>query len=647
MKLIPFIDIKIDCYLIMEPRETLRTARILLFLFLMSICDVSGNDWSYKGTAGPHFWHQLFKTCSGSKQSPINIITQDTVYDPTLTEFAIWFNPPHPHDHMTVINNGYTVKIKTIGKFYITNGGLPNVYKTAQLHFHWGLDNDQGSEHQINSAVYPMELHIVNYDHSKYSSLQEAMTNPLGLAVLGVMFKVTDEDNPVLKPVIDVFGEIQKLGHPKVKINAQSIRNFLPKDTSKFYRYNGSLTTPGCYETVIWTIFKQANYISHGQMQKMRELFYNKEVGGHPHHQHHHHDHEQLMKEEKQATIFKVAFEKQEIPPALASANNQKVGDGHKEEEEKKNQTEVLKSGIDANVQNKTEFTQIDHQPNLEDNHKTQNSGIPSETIKEELKQEEVFIGKDETIIISAKEDTVVLKKHNQVAADKSRQLDQLPKETSEATNTKPDGIPTVEDQQPHLIRDKEGAIPEMQRDASYVQFKILEHDHIKQNRQHYKHNKKHHKHQHHKHHHVSKRDVEGQVTLADNEPSETKKEMSGSSKEENNYLIEGDKKLDQIEEAIHQSDKIYEEIKKKIEAHKVDQVKIINNYRPVQPLNDRVVLRSFQSFEEDRVWVRGYEVPSEKPESVHSRAEVERSSLTRICIMLFTIFTLNLLTLV
>lgn len=379
-------------------------------------------------------------------------------------------------------------------------------------------------------------------------------------------------------------------------------------------------------------------------MRKMRELFYNKEVGGHPHHQHHHHDHEQLMKEEKQATIFKVAVEEQEIPPALASANNQKVEDSHKEE--KKNETEVLKSDIDANVQNKTEFTEIDHQPNLEDNHKTPNSEIPSEMIKEEMKQEEVVIGKDETIIISAKEDTVVLNKDNQVAADKSRPLDQLPKETSEATNTKPEGIPIVKDQQPHLIKDKEEVIPEMQRDASYFQFKILERDHIKQNRQHYKHNKKHHKHQHHKHHHVSKRDVEGQATLADNEPSETKKEMSGNSKEENNYLIEGDKKLDQIEEAIHQSDKIYEEIKKKIEAHKVEKVKIINNYRPVQPLNDRIVLRSFQSFEEDRVSVRGYEVPSQKPASVHSRAEVERSSMTRICLMLFTISTVNLLTL-
>ena len=59
----------------------------------------------------------------------------------------------------------FAVKVKTVGKFYIANGGLPNVYKTAQLHFHWGLEDDQGSEHQIDSASYPMEVSIQNDMH--------------------------------------------------------------------------------------------------------------------------------------------------------------------------------------------------------------------------------------------------------------------------------------------------------------------------------------------------------------------------------------------------------------------------------------------------------------------------------------------------
>ena len=46
------------------------------------------------------------------------------------------------------------------------------------------------------------------------------------------------------------------------ELPAQPIRNFLPQDTTRYFRYNGSLTTPGCFESVLWTVFTNHN-ISH------------------------------------------------------------------------------------------------------------------------------------------------------------------------------------------------------------------------------------------------------------------------------------------------------------------------------------------------------------------------------------------------
>ena len=44
------------------------------------------------------------------------------------------------------------------GKFYVSNGGLPNIYSTVQFHFHWGRRNGRGSEHTVDSKASPLEV---------------------------------------------------------------------------------------------------------------------------------------------------------------------------------------------------------------------------------------------------------------------------------------------------------------------------------------------------------------------------------------------------------------------------------------------------------------------------------------------------------
>lgn len=56
------------------------------------------------------------------------------------------------------------------------------------------------------------------------------------------------------------------LADQKVHIPAFDIQSLLPEDLGRYYRYNGSLTTPPCYQSVIWTLFHERVQISKAQV---------------------------------------------------------------------------------------------------------------------------------------------------------------------------------------------------------------------------------------------------------------------------------------------------------------------------------------------------------------------------------------------
>uniref|UniRef100_A0A8C5BU17 Carbonic anhydrase n=1 Tax=Gadus morhua TaxID=8049 RepID=A0A8C5BU17_GADMO len=87
-------------------------------------------------------------------------------------------------------NDGHSVVLDVGGGLSVSGGGLPGVYHTIQLHFHWGSPSSNGSEHTVDGQRYPMEMHIVNMK-STHPNVSVALGDPTGLAVLGVFVDVS------------------------------------------------------------------------------------------------------------------------------------------------------------------------------------------------------------------------------------------------------------------------------------------------------------------------------------------------------------------------------------------------------------------------------------------------------------------------
>nr|KAG5708213.1 hypothetical protein BaRGS_021147 [Batillaria attramentaria] len=158
------------------------------------------------------------------------------------------------------------------GDVFVEGGGLPGRYRTAEFHFHWGSTASVGSEHAIDGNKYCLEMHVVNYAE-KYGTLARAMDQPDGLAVLGVLFQVSDQDNPDFVPLADSAQYIHKAGDYQM-LQGIRLRSLLPADTSRYFRYSGSLTTPRCYETVTWSVFEEPQKISDRQVSQLRNLLH-------------------------------------------------------------------------------------------------------------------------------------------------------------------------------------------------------------------------------------------------------------------------------------------------------------------------------------------------------------------------------------
>ncbi|KAG7155749.1 Carbonic anhydrase 14-like 1 [Homarus americanus] len=179
-------------------------------------------DWSYSGNDnGPEHWKDMYPECGGERQSPVNVDTEDVVGEEPWPEFQ-WHHFKTVPKMMTLTNTGHS------------------------------------------------ELHLVFYK-TEYGSMEAALKKSDGVAVFAVFLEHSQEDNPSLHNVVAGLSSITN-PEDSTTIKPFPLMEILPRSLTEFYRYQGSLTTPGCNQVVTWTVFKRHITVSSAQLKMFRSL---------------------------------------------------------------------------------------------------------------------------------------------------------------------------------------------------------------------------------------------------------------------------------------------------------------------------------------------------------------------------------------
>lgn len=241
-------------------------AALTAALLAAAWCCAPVTSWRYPESEA-NGWGATCRT--GSEQSPIDIPTGDKAATKSASfEPLVLVN----YDNLVgynVTNNGETVVLTADGgcDAYITGGGLRKLFKLEQMHFHWG------SEHLVGGTRYPLELHLVHYD-ANYGSLQEALGKNNSLAVVAVLFRFEKNDVPSteLGHVVSALRLVKEPGRQATLGSRLAPGRLLPTDTARWWRYAGSLTTPGCDQGVVWTVFRDTLPAARSQIKEFQAL---------------------------------------------------------------------------------------------------------------------------------------------------------------------------------------------------------------------------------------------------------------------------------------------------------------------------------------------------------------------------------------
>jgi carbonic anhydrase len=219
---------------------------VIALSFGSGLALASGEDphWEYEGEEGPSHWGELaaeFDMCQrGKNQSPVDLVSD---FDADMS--TVKFDYTHP-GQLQEVNTGHAIQENVQPGNFVSI--LDHQFELKQFHFH------SPSEHTVNGAHYPMEVHFVHQDENG------------NLLVVGLMF-VEGEHNAMMD---DLPSFRKKRGLEPLEQPFDYNRFITDRDD--YYLYNGSLTTPPCSEGVQWIVLTTPIEVSSKQIQHFHDL---------------------------------------------------------------------------------------------------------------------------------------------------------------------------------------------------------------------------------------------------------------------------------------------------------------------------------------------------------------------------------------
>ena len=208
------------------------------------------NDFDYQRQ---DTWPENCANTQAMRQTPIDIVTANVEENDDL--IPLEFDERWTATLTGIFaNNGFGVRFVDNGQRATVRNHL-GTYELLNFHLHWGPQDDNGTGHQIDGQRFGVEFHFVTAKLGANLTNFGPDTPGDTISVISVLAEADDS-----MPISGVWETL----NPTMVTNAGDVINVtgitypmvLPENRDYYY-YEGSQTSPGCWEFVQWFVLRE------------------------------------------------------------------------------------------------------------------------------------------------------------------------------------------------------------------------------------------------------------------------------------------------------------------------------------------------------------------------------------------------------